>query len=134
LKKRLTDDASGQHMLKSLCSADKFLEPTKSSGYSGYRPDILDKTRPMFRGTWLFSDPSTSIEPPGEPIRHSGRPKISVPKHTGTLPSNMIVVQVDWTDDEEGLYEKNTPRFYRLEEGSEGSKKHMDINLLELGE
>jgi hypothetical protein len=44
------------------------------------------------------------------------------------------VVQVDWTDDEEGLYEKTTTRFYRLEPGAKGPKKHMDINLLELGE
>jgi hypothetical protein len=46
----------------------------------------------------------------------------------------MFVVQVDWTDDEEGRYEKGTPRFYRLEPGKGGPKKNMDVNLLELGE
>jgi hypothetical protein len=46
----------------------------------------------------------------------------------------MIVVQLDWTDDEEGLYEKSAPRFYRLEPGMGGPRKNMDINLLELGE
>jgi hypothetical protein len=44
------------------------------------------------------------------------------------------VVQVDWTDDEEGLYEKTTTRFYRTEQGKSGPRKNMDINLLELGE
>jgi hypothetical protein len=46
----------------------------------------------------------------------------------------LIVVQVEWTEDEEGEYEKMSPRFYRLKQGKTGSITHMDIKLLELGD
>ena len=49
--------------------------------------------------------------------------------------SSLIVLQVDWTyDDDEGLYEKTETRFYSLEPGKGSAKVNMDINLLELGE
>lgn len=131
---RLADDTSGQQMLTSLCSSDKLLEPTKSSSYSGYRPDTLEKTRPMFRGMWIFRDPNTSsVDLPRERIRHSERPATSGQTPV-TAPPKYILVQVDWTDDNEGSYEKDTPRFYELETGAVGPKQHMDIKLLELGE
>lgn len=56
---------------------------------------------------------------------------------SSTAPDNgqnsLIVVQVDWTDDGEGSYDK-MENFYRLEPGKAGAKVNMDINLLELGE
>ena len=93
----------------------------------------------MLRGTWVFSDPSSAIAPMREPARHSGRPPVAsgqkpVPNPVAASSPNIIVVQIDWTDDEEGLYEKTSSRFYRLEQGAKVPKKHMDINLLELGE
>ena len=122
--------------------ANEFLEPTKSSAYFGYTPKSLQGTRPMFRGTWVFTDPSCVVAPPREPVavRHAGRPKAppQAPASTTTPSaapqSELIVVQVDWTDDEEGLYEKTTTRFYKIDQGRKTPKKNMDINLLELGE
>jgi hypothetical protein len=123
--------------------ADDFLEPIKSSAYFGHMPKSLHGTRPMFRGTWVFTDPSSMVAPPPrEPVavRHAGRPKAPPQKAASTTTpltapqSSLIVVQVDWTDDEEGLYEKTTTRFYKLEPGFKAPRKNMDINLLELGE
>jgi hypothetical protein len=86
----------------------------------------------------VFSDPTSSGVPAREPVRHSGRPQPfsqQQPKVENVAPQpGMIVVQVDWTDDEEGKYEKLAKRFYRLEHGKSGPGKNMDINLLELGE
>lgn len=121
---------------------DEFLEPTKSSAYFGSVPKLLPETRPMFRGTWIFTDPNSFVAPPREPVavHHSGRPKapLQAPASTTAPPtapqSDLVVVQVDWTDDEEGLYEKTTTRFYKLEPGFKAPRKNMDINLLELGE
>ncbi|KAI4686318.1 hypothetical protein J4E81_008670 [Alternaria sp. BMP 2799] len=142
IKKWLADDALGSQILGALCMADEFLEPTKSSAYFGYTPKSLQGTRPMFRGTWVFTDPSSVVAPPREPVavRHAGRPKAppQAPASTTTPSaapqSELIVVQVDWTDDEEGLYEKTTTRFYKIDQGRKTPKKNMDINLLELGE
>ncbi|EMD91375.1 hypothetical protein COCC4DRAFT_57592 [Bipolaris maydis ATCC 48331] len=130
----LANDTSGQQMLRSLCSSDKLLEPIKSSSYSGYRPDTLKKTRPTFRGIWIFRDPNTSpVDLPRERTRHSGRPATSGQTPV-TVPPKYVLAQVDWIDDNEGLYWKDTPRFYELDTGAVGPKQHMDIKLLELGE
>lgn len=51
-----------------------------------------------------------------------------------SAPSSLIVVQIDWTDDGEGAYDKTETKFYRLEPGKCAPKMNMDINLLELGE
>ncbi|KAI4686537.1 uncharacterized protein J4E84_005818 [Alternaria hordeiaustralica] len=142
IKKWLADDALGSQILGALCTANEFLEPTKSSAYFGSTPKSLQGTRPMFRGTWVFTDPSSVVAPPREPVavRHAGRPKAppQVPASTTTPSaapqSEFIVVQVDWTDDEEGLYEKTTTRFYKTDQGRKSPRKNMDINLLELGE
>ncbi|KAI4616063.1 hypothetical protein J4E83_006733 [Alternaria metachromatica] len=142
IKKWLADDALGSQILGALCTANEFLEPTKSSAYFGYTPKSLQGTRPMFRGTWVFTDPSSIVAPPREPVavRHAGRPKAppQAPASTTTPSvapqSELIVVQVDWTDDEEGLYEKTTTRYYKIDQGRKTPKKNMDINLLELGE
>ncbi|KAG9186830.1 hypothetical protein G6011_09938 [Alternaria panax] len=144
IKKWLADDVLGSQILESFYTADEFLQPTKSSDYFGHMPKSLRETRPMFRGTWVFADPSTATARPPQATatRHSGRPnpfnQASVSTASSTpapaVQSSLIVVQVDWTDDEEGLYEKNTTRFYKTEQGRLGPTKSMDINLLELGE
>lgn len=118
-------------------AAKKLLEPTKSAAYFGYTPASLPDTRPTFRGTWVFKDPNASVDHPRASFRHAGRPA-PLSGHTKevVLPpaTTLYVVQIDWTDDEEGQYEKGTPRYYKLEAGKNGPKKNMDINLLELGE
>lgn len=125
-------------MLHRFTVADHLLEPTKAGGYYGYMPTTLKQTRPMFRGTWVFRDPNSSVLQTPAPARHSGRPaaaKQSVPApNVAAPPIGLIVVQIDWTDDEHGLYEKMDTRFYRLEPGKSVPKINMDINLLELGE
>jgi hypothetical protein len=120
-------------------SVNSILEPTKSSAYYGYTPSSLDNTRPIFKGTWVFRDPNSVNDPPRAPPRHAGRPvpltqQTSTNENTPPPTKGLFVVQIDWTDDEEGKYEKSTPRFYKLDAGKNGPKKNMDINLLELGE
>jgi hypothetical protein len=51
-----------------------------------------------------------------------------------SAPNGLIVVQIDWTDDGEGSYDKTETKFYRLDPGKYAPKMNMDINLLELGE
>lgn len=92
--------------------ADDILEPTRPSSYCGIIPGSLDKTRPKLLGTWVFRDSSRAND---------------------TI-ENFMVVQVDWTEDEDGMYEKGQPRYYKLEPGQMGMKGNMDVNLLELGE
>jgi hypothetical protein len=134
----LVDETLGYQILSSLYTADEFLEPMKSAGYFGHTPESLQDTRPMFQGTWVFSDPTSAAVPACEPVRHSGRPQPFGQKQPNTenvAPQvGLIVVQVDWADDEQGKYEKLAKRFYRLEHGKSGPRKNMDINLLELGE
>jgi len=117
-------------------SAKGFLEPTKSGDYFGKTPQKLEDTRPTFRGTWVFKDPNSPTAPPRVAQRHAGRPApLQKPiDNTQPAPVSLYVIQIDWTEDEEGLYEKGTPMFYKLPPGVTGPKKNMDINLLELGE
>jgi len=112
------------------------LEPTKSGAYFGHTPEKLKDTRPTFRGTWVFRDPNSSAVPPQVAQRHAGRPApLQKPmENAQPAPISLFVIQIDWTDDEEGMYEKGTPMFYKLPPGMSGPKKNMDINLLELGE
>ncbi|KAL1791959.1 hypothetical protein ACET3X_009710 [Alternaria dauci] len=143
-KKWLVDNGLGCRILESFYMAHDFFEPTKSSDYFGYMPKSLQGTRPMFRGTWVFADPSavTAHPPQATATRHPGRPNpfnqkpvpTANPTPVPTVQSSLIVVRVDWTDDEQGLYEKTTTRFYKTEQGRPGPTKNMDINLLELGE
>lgn len=107
-----------------------------SAGCWGSMPSKLEETRPTLRGTWIFRDPNDiQKEPP--PARNVGRstPLQQMPPDAeSNTPSNLIVVQADWTDDDEGPYEKTATRYYRLEAGKSGPRMNMDINLLELGE
>jgi hypothetical protein len=120
-------------------SKTDFLEPTKSAAYYGYNPESLDKTRPIFRGTWVFQDPDSAVNLPRPTPRHTGRPvpmnqKSTANENATPTPACLYVIQVDWTDDEEGQYEKGVPRFYKLKPGKTGPTKNMDVNMLELGE
>jgi hypothetical protein len=120
-------------------SQTDFLEPTKSAAYFGYTPESLDKTRPTFRGTWVFHDPDGAVSLPRPIPCHSGRPvpmsqKSTTNENVAPTPTCLYVIQVDWTDDEEGQYEKGAPRFYKLKPGKSGPTKNVDVNMLELGE
>jgi len=83
----------------------------------------------------VFYDPTNAAQT-RQPVRHSGRPAPLGPSSaSSTAPSSSrYVVQVDWTDNEDGTYEKTESRFYKLEDGKDRPNKNMDINLLELGE
>ncbi|KAF1840783.1 uncharacterized protein K460DRAFT_321268, partial [Cucurbitaria berberidis CBS 394.84] len=136
VKRWVVDNELGLEIHRQLVTADHLLEPTKSAVYYGHTPATLNQTRPIFRGTWVFRDPNSSVSQPAAPVRHVGRP---APMQQNTPapaapPSSLFVVQVDWTDDEDGLYEKTDTRFYKLEPGKATPKVNMDINLMELGE
>lgn len=92
----------------------------------------------MLRGTWVFHDPNARIVNTQVFNRHPGRPgpqKQESNEKTKAAPTySLIVVQIDWTDDEEGVYEKMEPRYFQLRPGHAGPKQNMDIKLLELGE
>ncbi|KAL6708415.1 hypothetical protein ACN47E_002678 [Coniothyrium glycines] len=115
IRKWALDYDTGCDVLSRMMEMEEFLEPTKNGGYFGHTPTTLAQTRPMFRGTWVFRDPSSS----------SKQPQLSI---------NLFLVQVDWTIDEEGEYEKTDMRYYKLAPGQTGPTLNMDINLLELGE
>jgi hypothetical protein len=71
------------------------------------------------------------------PARNVGRPtplQQALPTAVASAPNGLIVVQIDWTDDGEGSYDKTETKFYRLDPGTYAPKMNMDINLLELGE
>jgi hypothetical protein len=115
------------------------LEPTKSAAFFGYIPESLTKTRPIFRGTWVFRDPDSAVSFSRATPRHAGRPaplsRNSTHKDdSAPAPSCLYVIQVDWTDDEEGQYEKGVPIFHKLKHGKQGPNKNLDVSMLELGE
>jgi hypothetical protein len=120
-------------------SAQNVLEPTKSTAYYGYSPKSLEKTRPTFKGTWVFKDLNGATSMPRAPPRHPGRPaplsqKNSNNENIAPPQTGLFVIQVEWTDDEQGYYEKGTPKFFKLGNGKSAPKKNMDVNLLELGQ
>ncbi|RMZ69122.1 dna polymerase v family and armadillo-type fold domain-containing [Pyrenophora seminiperda CCB06] len=119
VKKWLAGHTMGSQILRELMSADHLLEPTKSAGHFGRMPGSLKATRPVLRGTWVFADPSLV----------GGRSSTS-----NAAQAPRVILQVDWTEDEEGFYEKGIPRYYRTDQGIPGPRVNMDINLLELGE
>ncbi|KAF2002946.1 hypothetical protein P154DRAFT_487968 [Amniculicola lignicola CBS 123094] len=130
----------GEQMQDRLMNADHVLEPVKSvEGFFGYTPATLKDTKPTYRGTFVLHDPdkshihrsSTAPRNPGRPTPPPGSNAMQQQK---PLELNLIVVQIDWTEDEDGMYEKMAPRFFKLKTGQSGAMAHMDINLLELGE
>lgn len=129
----------GTQLYDHIVTMTDFLEPIKSAGYWGTLPASLEKTYPVLRGTWVFLDPNTSQKQPRPPVRNVGRPAPMQQAPAGaasdiTTPSSLIVVQVDWTEDGDGSYDKTGTRFFKLEPGKPGAKANMDLNLLELGE
>ncbi|KAF2691292.1 hypothetical protein K458DRAFT_287346 [Lentithecium fluviatile CBS 122367] len=123
-KKWAMNNDDGMCLLDKLITADHFLEPVKSAGFFGHTPSTLAETSPLFRGTWVFRDPNAPrfVQPQ------------SSTSHAGPPPPSLVVVQIDWTDDEGGQHEKMEPRFFQLKPGHGGPKENMDIKLLELGE
>jgi hypothetical protein len=104
-----------------------------SGGYFGCVPASLSDTRPTLRGTWVFRDPNSAFpRQSGRSVPHSNT---SHDKDDVAIPlAASFIVQVDWTEDEEGQYEKGPPRFYKLEAGKGSPKRNMNVNMLELGE
>jgi len=136
---RAFDDELGCQVMESLFGAKDLLEPIKSAGFFGHLPLTLEQTVPVFRGTWVFRDPNVSApQPAAAPFRHAGRFAVAqqhAPSSVATSSSpatSLFVVQVDWTDDEKGLYEKTDTRFYKLAPGKNAPKVNMEINVLEL--
>jgi hypothetical protein len=107
------DDKGGEELLERLLCADHLLEPTAAGTSFGFsnKPAALSEAKwfPTLRGTWVVKDPNALQ---------------SMSSH--------YVVQVHWTMDEDGLYEKEYTKFYRLESGSMAPKENLDIKLLEL--
>ncbi|KAH3960469.1 hypothetical protein HBI25_223150 [Parastagonospora nodorum] len=139
VKKWLANDEFGYRILHRLMARGDVLEPTRSAAYYGYIPSSLPETRPIFRGTWVFRDPNSTVSLPRMAPRHSGRPvplkqSSTAKENASPPPSSLYVVQVDWTDDEQGQYERGVPMFYQLKPGQQGPVKNMDVNMLELGE
>lgn len=61
-------------------------------------------------------------------------PSPAIQETITSSPDSLFVIELDWTEDEEDQYEKGAPRYFKLEAGKSGLKKHMEVNLLELGE
>lgn len=85
----------------------------------------------------VFRDPSN---PTVQTVMPSGFPGRVIPQNKtvsntpADVSSSLIVVQVDWIENEEGLFEKTDKSFFKLEARKSGPKANMDINLIELGE
>ncbi|OSS49695.1 hypothetical protein B5807_06148 [Epicoccum nigrum] len=116
-KKWLFDHKLGMQVYDHLIAADDLLEPTKAGDYWGTKSSSLEDTIPSLRGIWIFRDPNDV----------QAQPRL--------LPAcSRLVVQIDWTDDGKGSFEKTGTRFYKLDAGKGGPRINMDLNLLELGE
>ncbi|KAH7130642.1 hypothetical protein B0J11DRAFT_602983 [Dendryphion nanum] len=150
------DTQSGHGILSRIMDADFLMEPVKLFSTSSARlASSLKEVAPSFRGTWAIKDPdslsSQNIKfPPSTPPRNPGRPmprdtrdtRRPNPSNSGLPVSNntdpaqiikLIIVEIDWTRDENGNYEKMPPKFSRLKPGQRAPSDHMDINLMELG-
>ncbi|KAF2189739.1 hypothetical protein K469DRAFT_658880 [Zopfia rhizophila CBS 207.26] len=110
--KWLGDRQLENNLLDRLMAAEHLLEPVGSSGSSAsmFAPGKLQNVRPIFRGTWLLEDLNS--------------PNVA----------QAIVIQIDWTEDEEGYYEKMAPQFFKLRQEKVLPEDHLDINLMELGD
>lgn len=108
-------NGGGEALLGRLMDENRLLEPIKPLG--GVATSSLQGTKPTFRGTWVLKDPNL-------PIRQTSK----------LQSSSIIVVQVDWTEDEDGEYEKMATNFYMLEQSLHVPKENMDLKLLELAE
>ncbi|KAF2272100.1 uncharacterized protein EI97DRAFT_485524 [Westerdykella ornata] len=137
-RKWLFEHSNGVQVLQSLMDHDDTLEPVKTGdGFFGVAPSSLQETRPGFRATYVIEDPNQPNPRDMMPVpRNPGRPLPRASAAGAPLPStrNCVVVQVDWTEDEDGGFEKMEPKFFKLKAGSLSPTEHMDINLIELAE
>lgn len=101
-------------VLQRLMAASHLLAPVRARGYYGCAPETLAQIRPTLRGTWAFEDGAAR-----EPQDSS---------------KNYTLVRIDWTEDDDGEFEKTEIRYYRFESGKIEPETHAEINLLELGE
>ncbi|KAF2202745.1 hypothetical protein GQ43DRAFT_413115 [Delitschia confertaspora ATCC 74209] len=102
-------------LLGRLMNANHLLEPIASTGGGwsvGFTASSLQDVRPTLRGTWFLQEVGK---------RHTRQD---------------IVVQIRWTEvqDNEGMYEKHAPQFFKLMPDQELPKDYLDINLVELVE
>jgi hypothetical protein len=125
--KWLGDTEFGHRLLACLMKSENFLE--------------LKQTRPTFKVRCVVKDPNRPVlRTKQPPPRNPGRPLNFKTKKNQSLdqnnaePANYIVIQLEWTEDEEGIYEKMPPTYYRLKPGVNGPQENMDVNLLELTE
>jgi hypothetical protein len=104
-------------------TSDHLLEPTHpAQAFFGSIPSSLKETRPTFRATFIIEDPN-------QLVRASSSTAFRNPQ---SGPQNFILIQIDWTEDEFGEYEKMAPRYFKLK--NESPKENLDINLIELAE
>lgn len=132
----------GDKLLERLMNAEHFLEPSKArGGFHGSRAKSLKQTRPTFKACYVVEDPNYPVRRNPQPVlRNPGRPLARGAKNQtvndDAKPESVshIVIQIEWTEDEEGYYEKMAPTYYRLKPGIQAPLEKMDVNLLELTE
>ncbi|PVI02040.1 hypothetical protein DM02DRAFT_590162 [Periconia macrospinosa] len=105
VKRWLMNDKEGRDLLTRMMDADKYLEQTGSTGFFGYTSS-LTTIQPLLRATFMLKDEHGKVN----------------------------LVQIDWTDDEDGAYEKMEPRYFQLKPDTSVPKENMDIKLIELNE
>ncbi|ORY13515.1 hypothetical protein BCR34DRAFT_480841 [Clohesyomyces aquaticus] len=103
---RAGDHSFGGKLLHELMAAHDVLEPARPGGPYGFglAPSSLPETRPTLQGTWVLQDPNNR--------------------------QVNVVVQINWTEDEEGAYEKMPIMYFRIKDRP---SENLDINLMELG-
>ncbi|KAF2746488.1 hypothetical protein M011DRAFT_85036 [Sporormia fimetaria CBS 119925] len=127
-QKRLATFDKGKHLLEHLMRSDALLEPVKpGDSVFGIVPHSLQETPPTFRASFVLEDPDRRV--PETFVLRKNPPQTQ--KRTGQ--AHHIVVQVHWTPDEDGHFEKLPPHFYRLGIG-QGPKQNINVTLLELSE
>jgi hypothetical protein len=117
---------AGQKVLSQLMAANRMLEPVSTGdGFYGFKPESLQETRPTLRGTWLLHDPDSPV------------PRICYPSLRGQVLDqavfHLIVVQIDWTEDDDRTYDKMPSKFFRLKPGQHVIPDLLNANLFELG-
>jgi len=99
----------GSTLLERLSNADWLLQPPQSlSGFFGDpTASNLKDVKPALSATFYLQE-------------HNSH--------------QTIVVVISWTLDEDGIYEKMVPKFFKLPPKQTDPKDHLDINLIELCE
>ncbi|KAF2267033.1 hypothetical protein CC78DRAFT_566447 [Lojkania enalia] len=122
------DFFSGQKLLGRMMATPDVLAPVKiGEGMYGFTPSTLEETRPVYHSTWVLHDPNA-------PMSKRNRGRLAHQGIDQVMNLSLVVVQVEWTEDEEGVYEKMPARFYKLKHGTAAPVEHLDVKLFELGE